>query len=303
MSISQVNLIAVLYFLEEALGFRVSLHWLRRFLETQDLEDLQRLVVNVARESLLDYDTWSSLVVDNHRLAVDTESAKNLLQSKLDQPSLLDVLDEPASLAQVAGMYFSQQGWIANRLLQAMRLSPDINWKDALSRNQIKSKVWLLDTMKQQGWLSEQAQLILVGGWVGLLPVLANVHQHKFKAAINVDLDPEVHFAARLLNSGPFYSFQSWDKDIRQMDLSDYPDHIVIDTIVEHFSDHGSWVQSLPRGTRVVLQGNDMFGIPDHVNCHSSLEDFVDDSGVRDVVWQGQLDLPGCSRFMLLGVV
>jgi hypothetical protein len=298
-----INLIAILYFLEEALGFRVSLHWLRRFLETQEASDLERLVVNVAREHLVDYDTWSNLVADNYKLVDDPQQSKVELQEKLDGSTLLDVLDDPNSLAQAADMYFSHQGWIVNRLLQATGSSPDINWKDALSRNQVKSKIWLLETMSQQGWLTDQTKMILVGGWVGLLPALANLRQHRFKSAVNFDLDPDVHFAARLLNTGPFYSFQSQQKDIRQVDLTEYADHIIVDTIVEHFSDHKSWVQSLSPGTQVILQGNDMFDVPDHVNCHSSLEEFVDDSGLDSIVWQGQLDLPGCSRFMIMGKV
>lgn len=304
MTVNNTNLIAVLYFLEEALGFRVSLHWLRRFLETQDPQDLGRLIISVTRESLVDYDTWSHLVADGYRLAdgLTPDQARQYLREKLSGPCLLDVLADPHALTQVANMYFSGTGWVINRLLQAIRSAPDVNWQDALSRNQVKSKVWLLDTMDRVGWL-DRPNLVLVGGWVGLLPVLAHLRNRPVRAAVNFDLDPEVHFPARLLNAGPFYSFQSQQRDVRQVDLAQYSDHVIVDTIVEHFQDHQSWVRQQASGTRMVLQGNDMFDVPDHVNCHASLEEFVNASGLSEIIWQGQLDLPGCTRFMVLGKV
>ena len=49
------NRIAFLYFMEEFIGFRSSLHWLRRNLETGSDDDLEHLFYNVGIENFLNF--------------------------------------------------------------------------------------------------------------------------------------------------------------------------------------------------------------------------------------------------------
>jgi hypothetical protein len=120
---------------------------------------------------------------------------------------------------------------------------------------------------------------------------------------VNIDIDSTVHNAAKSLNSSfnPFYS--NLDTDIRLVDFLAYKNPLIIDTIVEHFENHGDWVKTLPAGTDVVLQGNNMFDVVDHVNCHSSLSQFVKSCGLSKIKWQGELVLNKCNRYMVIGTV
>jgi len=81
----------------------------------------------------------------------------------------------------------------------------------------------------------------------------------------------------------------------------DKKDTILIDTIVEHFENHSDWIRSLPKNITVILQGNDMFDVPDHVNCHHSLEEFEAGIGLPNTLWSGELVLYKCTRFMAIG--
>jgi hypothetical protein len=46
-----------------------------------------------------------------------------------------------------------------------------------------------------------------------------------------------------------------------------------------------------------------MFDVPDHVNCFSHLDEFVEECGVSKIHYQGELNLEKCNRFMVIGEV
>ena len=49
---------------------------------------------------------------------------------------------------------------------------------------------------------------------------------------------------------------------------------LVINTSCEHIADLPAWLSLLPRGTQVLLQSNDYFSEPTHINCVPTLEAF-----------------------------
>lgn len=284
--------IAVLYFLEEALGYRQSLHWLRRYWETSEPSDLRALIKEVCRENFIHADRWAKIDT------VSLDEAKSWTGKK----TLLDLIDDLGDFVLVVGDYFEDKTWLVSRLARSIERCPDANWKDALSRNQIRSKLWLLDKVDQQGWLDAD-EIILIGGWLGLLPFLSGVQGKKLNTVTNIDLDTTCHPAALTLNRDLHQRFINLGDDVRTLDFSKKQDALIIDTIVEHFQDHGTWIKTLPKNTRMVLQGNDMFGLPDHVNCHDNLEEFVGSCGLGQIHWYGQMEQLGCTRYMVLGQV
>lgn len=226
--------------------------------------------------------------------------------------------DSMSCFVKEVSKYYPDHADQIDKLAQIIEENPDLNWKDALSRNQIKSKLWLLEKIQEHGVTSksqiknilEPQTIILVGGWVGILPWLMTLSDFEFyklvhtPELINVDLDKTVHSAAeKLIGETPKFKYRSLAKDIKKYNFTQHKNLIVIDTIVEHFKDHGKWVKSLPKGTVVVLQGNNMFDVPDHVNCHNSLEEFVESSGLSTILWSGELILNKCLRFMAIGKV
>ena len=51
----------------------------------------------------------------------------------------------------------------------------------------------------------------------------------------------------------------------------------------------------------MTVQSNNYFGEPDHLNCVSSLEEFKRQAPLSHVGYQGELELPNYTRFMLIG--
>ena len=335
---------SILYFVDEAIGFRKSIHHFHRWLEFNEQDELERLIIEIGYEQFVDlralvsavkhkndiriasaldninsfgfFKTPESLEQLKLKLAKDTsiKTIINFLNFYISDITLLSCVvdNDIILLGNVLGFYYPRNKKYINQLALTVCNYPDLNWKDALSRNQIKSKLWLLDKLSdylksnKKGNIftskSEQTSIV-VGGWVGVLPFLASMQEIKLGKIINVDIDSSVHDAAKSLNGSlnPFYN--NLDKDIRLVDFFAYKSPLVIDTIVEHFKNHNAWIKTLPAGTEVVLQGNNMFDVVDHVNCHSSLSQFVKSCGLSKIAWQGELVLYKCNRYMVIGTV
>ena len=58
---------------------------------------------------------------------------------------------------------------------------------------------------------------------------------------------------------------------------------LVVNTSCEHIADVRGWLDMLPKGTRVLLQSNDYFAEPTHINCVASLDEFRAQAQLADV--------------------
>ena len=379
---------ALMYFVDEAIGYRHSIHFLHRWIETGEQSELEGLILEVGREKFIDlqpildsikdpanftghttiqnfaeiyglYDQYNGtewpyhfkpmpkfdnsnpyFVEGNHWalhnwLVENTANNTNfffvvarahslikearedfqkvfvLLEMMFGKDTTLfsSVLnDNIPLLGRLLSDYYPAQREHIVRLAESIDSNRHLNWKDALSRNQIKSKLWLIDKLSELKWFPKirrvtdpASTVLLVGGWVGMLPFLADMKGNYLDTVINVDVDTSVHGAAHELNSITKSNLKVSSKDIRTLNVKQYSNVLVVDTIVEHFENHGEWVKTLPSGTQVVLQGNDMFHVPDHVNCHKTLEEFVASCGLNNIIWAGELNLYKCTRFMAIG--
>ena len=335
---------AILYFVDEAIGFRKSIHHFHRWLEFGDQDELWHLVIEIGYEQFADLKPLMQAIVSQDNVAIalaisnlgnfgffKTEDDKlelismieeeasvntviSFLDSYLENSSLLScVIDNDVMLlANVLSFYYPAHQKYITQLALTICNNPDLNWKDALSRNQIKSKKWLLDKLSKYQSTIKQSSVftpkktqttVIVGGWVGILPFLASMNKTNLGKVLNVDIDSAVQPASKKLNDifNPFY--KAVNDDVRTLDFTTFSNPVIIDTIVEHFENHGEWVKELPAGTTVVLQGNNMFDVPDHVNCHNSLHQFVKNCGLSKIKWKGELVLFKCTRYMVIGTV
>lgn len=335
---------SLLYFVDEAIGFRKSIHHFHRWIESGSRSELEQLIGEVGREHFIDFWPLLNGIKNSDNSAILTE-IKNLVSYGLvlteeqlshslgalnsAQTDFIEVVkfvemcigcdtlvscttnNDIVLLGKVLGTYYPKEEHHILQLANAVKHNPTLNWKDALSRNQIKSKFWLLDKLAEFNVCSTKSvrmldvaanpTALIVGGWVGMIPFLASMRNIKLGKVVNIDIDISVHAAALELNL-PFYTmYKNSAEDIRSIDVSVYKRPVVIDTIVEHFENHGEWVKSLPTGTVVILQGNNMFDVPDHVNCHNSLAEFLNSCGLKNIMWAGELALFKCTRFMAIG--
>ncbi len=211
--------------------------------------------------------------------------------------------------------YFSSSASIKG-VTRLLSVHPDA--AEAFSFGQLDSKKWLLKEARRV-WGEDWGSVFVLAGWVGVLPRLMFDEGIKTKFVRSFDIDNQATMAAEVLNQSEVqqdWKFKSATLDICKMnyptsfsvsrrdgsvcELTETPD-VVINTSCEHIADLSSWWSQIPKGTRVIVQSNDGFHIPEHVDCFKSLSDFQAVMGLSSVDYKGEKVLPEFNRFMLIG--
>ena len=197
---------------------------------------------------------------------------------------------------------------------------------DALSRSQIKSKVWLVDELSKIN--SHYENIVLLAGWYGQLIELFgdNKDKIKFKKFRNIELDRDAcyesdyNFNLRRLQD---YKVKSVHADINNLTLHStgyewevenfktnekftekfLPD-LIINTSAEHMTTE--WFNQIrfkpwEKKPIVVIQSNNFFDIEEHINCVHSINHMKIMFRMEEILFEGELQLKGYKRFMLIG--
>jgi hypothetical protein len=175
--------------------------------------------------------------------------------------------------------------------------------KDAFSNGQIDSKLWLCQELEKLNWSSKLTHIY--GGWYGVLAFLLLSRERFIVDRIeSYDLDPSCELIADMINNNWIikdWQFKAHTADCDFLDKTQ-PD-LIVNTSSEHF-DSMLWFDSIPKGKRVIIQGNNM-PHDDHVIHSKTLEDFADHYPLSTTVYAGSLDFhyPDWSftRFMIIG--
>lgn len=178
------------------------------------------------------------------------------------------------------------------RLANSITNYPDINWTDAMSWGQIRSKAKLLDMMHEIGYYFDHKTIHIHAGWVGLFNWLISNYEYYDYDLISLDIDIHTKKAAEFLNKSKNYNFRAKTHDI--MDTTPYeigffddgdecifPDlivntsceHIDIDTYLEKYF---LLAETSGKSITFALQSNNLFSIKDHISCVNSLSEFED---------------------------
>lgn len=202
------------------------------------------------------------------------------------------------------------------------RLGDPLPLYDALSRSQIKSKIWLADQLA--AITPHWQNLAVMAGWYGqLIPILSQQLTFRSARIIVLDLDA-CRYSDQIINTNRIENFKvkSIAADINQLILhkngyewtvdnfkdSTYtekflPD-LVINTSAEHMTEewfHQLRFKSIDSDPVVAIQTNNLFDVEGHVNCVHSLDHMKKKFPFRDILYQGELQLKGYKRFMLIG--
>ena len=78
---------------------------------------------------------------------------------------------------------------------------------------------------------------------------------------------------------------------------------LIVNTSCEHIADLRGWLGLLPKGANVLLQSNDYFSEPTHINCVESAAAFERLAGLASLSYSGTLPMKNYNRFMLIGTV
>lgn len=184
---------------------------------------------------------------------------------------------------------------------------------NALNRRQTASKLWLLDSLFATHG-GELGRIHILGGWYGVLAALFS-HDDRFSTAgiTSIDIDPQCAPIAESLNATAADDghFNALTADILHLtysqDMTEIGDRVlprpdlVINTSCEHLDDFDHWIGTIPADMLLVLQSNDYFSEPEHVNCVPSLEAFKAQAALNELLFEGALETDKYTRFMLIG--
>jgi len=175
--------------------------------------------------------------------------------------------------------------------------------KDAFSNGQIDSKLWLCRELEKLKWKSKLTHVY--GGWHGLLAfLLLSREQFSVEKIESFDVDPTCESVADMINNNWVFKEWQFKAHTADCDLIDktQPD-LIINTSSEHF-DSMMWFDNIPKGKRIIVQGNDM-PHDDHVIHSDSLQKFIDTYPLSESIYTGEMNFnyPDWSftRYMIIG--
>ena len=199
---------------------------------------------------------------------------------------------------------------------------------DALSRSQIKSKIWLINELENvRGQLPDPVykQVSIFAGWFGQLK---NIYDKKltYRKMRVVEMDKSacetsdyIFNLAELEN----YKVKSVNANINALtlhkngyewDVENFkegtkysekflPD-LIINTSAEHMTEE--WYnqirfKQMDSNPIVAIQSNNLFDIPEHINCVHSVDHMKKKFPMKEILFEGELQLKGYKRVMLIG--
>ena len=187
-------------------------------------------------------------------------------------------------------------------LSNVIALHPDAEVSVAFNHKQVACKAWARDAVFDTLG-GRFGRILVLGGWYGVLAAMFDDSRFDIAAIDSVDIDPAVGAVAATLNDAWKDRFQPHTGDMYELDYGGFGADLGINTSCEHIADLSAWLGLLPPGTRVLLQSNDYFAEPTHINCVPSLDAFRDQAGLARVDFAGTLPMKKYTRFMLIGSV
>ena len=189
---------------------------------------------------------------------------------------------------------------------------------DCFSRGQLESKLWLVKELQKTK--VDLGTVFLCAGWYATLATMLFESNIKVDKIRSFDIDDTCIDIAETFNK-PWvladWKFKATTKDIMEIDynyycyksfrangteceLVDCP-NTIINTSCEHISNFTEWYNKIPDGKLIVLQSNNYFEVPDHINCSIDLDDFSRQTSMSSTLYEGELQLEKYTRFMKIG--
>ena len=202
---------------------------------------------------------------------------------------------------------------------------------DAFSRGQLRSKLWVSDTVNDLG-IDLGDMVYVCAGWYGVLPSIL-FERNKVENILSFDSDATTDNPADTLNKEKTIDglkFKAVVKDIHELkyktesfDVNHYQYSdvtefkitkqsmpvkmnatCVINTSCEHIKDFDKWWSGIPDGMLVIMQNNDFDDEEGHDHADdtvTSLEEFTKRLNVSDTLYEGTLALDKYNRYMVIG--
>jgi len=182
----------------------------------------------------------------------------------------------------------------------------DVNhFLDSLSPNQYESKLWLVENLVK--CVHNPKRIQIYGGWFAhpITPILRSAFKN-LRWIENIDLDENALHICRLLND----NMDTVHANVLEPGNRDGDVDVVINTSSEHMEPLPVIIANRKykrygehrKPTIFAIQSNNMFHVPDHINCVNNEDELAEMCEFKKVLYKGALDMPnGYKRFMVIG--
>ena len=209
-------------------------------------------------------------------------------------------------------------------IMSYLKLNLDGNaLKDAFSRSQIKSKIWLIEELAKIK--TNYDNVAVMAGWYGQIKSIYDKRLTYAKMRI-IELDKaacETSDYIFNLSNLENYKVKSVNADINNLTLhkngyewnvenfkentkftEKFTPNLIINTSAEHMTEE--WYnqirfREMESNPVVAIQSNNMFDGEGHVNCVHSIDHMKKKFPMKDILFEGELQLKGYKRVMLIG--
>jgi len=195
--------------------------------------------------------------------------------------------------------YFRAQSFILNNHPNYLN-----SYIDSVSEGQHESKIWMIRQLEKTCNFVVPIKIEIIGGWFGfplieMLNFAFKIDQIDF---FELDETCKKIFAQ-------YTNFFNYNYKISVFD--DYFDreeirrrHLIINTSSEHMRDvvvMKKFYKDYPFKPILVLQSNNYFNLPEHVNCVHSAEELIQKNQIKKVLYSGKMKMNNYTRFMVIG--
>ena len=291
---------------------------LRRMYNSNDLSSIFKLTDNEdLRKAVIEKNIYSIFRLSN----ADEDLRKAVVEENLYSIARLlpDIADEFKIIANDRhALWRVLEKYTNSKFVKPLKSLDNIDL-DCFSRGQIASKKWLIEELKKVD--KSLGTVFLCAGWYATLVPMLEEADIKFDKIRSFDIDKEVWKIAEVFNKDLVlddWKFKATTQDIHDINyntnkyntvksngeteqLKDSPDTI-INTSCEHIENFDSWYAKLPTGKLVILQSNNYFDIPEHVNCVQDISQFEQMTPMQEVYFTGELKLEKYTRYMRIGI-
>jgi 2-hydroxy-3-keto-5-methylthiopentenyl-1-phosphate phosphatase len=172
-------------------------------------------------------------------------------------------------------------------------------------KGQLESKEWLIANL--QKFIppdKTKIDVVIHGGWNGVLASLLYNSGMPINLVTSIDMDENCEEVANMINKRYEINdlFRAVTSDMCFYEYNKIPD-IVINTSTEHLTrdKYKQWLEKIPKDCMVVLQNNNYYEIPEHVNCYNTVDDFAKHCELNTILLKDTLELPSYNRFLIIG--
>lgn len=193
------------------------------------------------------------------------------------------------------------------KMMKEVRENKD--FLDSVSPNQFKSKQVLIKHVEDLQLVDQNSRIVIFGGWYGSILIPAFKYVDKITL---IDKDPKVMSIAKHRIFDEYKNVEFISDDVFSSFRDQYKEaDLFINTSCEHMKPMKQWGPAPeyknPWWNRVkpayfAFQSNNMYDIPTHINCVSSIEEFKYQLPEKaEVMVEDRIRDERGTRFLLIG--